>query len=506
MKKLIGLCLNLSAALVGSAAFAATPSMNGSNVSAQPSIIDADDNSWTLVSGVVEKNLAPAGTTRNADLLLLLNDNIYQRNTSNKWYHWNGSSWPSTKDPRVVSANAARIGAGTATLVDTSLHVWTLGTNEFAYVDGARAAGNSNTIALLYYDDVVYSENTSHAWYSWNGKAWVTVPGDPTQTGGNASPNGTTITPGVGSLVDAGGNSWTLTADEYAFEGGYRAGNNSNIVLVLLYGNVIYTENSSGSWYAWNGTAWSAAHGDPRGPNLAQYATYTSAVCPASNPGCVPKFEGNSSVSFSKPTTKGNAIWVAATVSDYGGIHTITVTDSQHNTYYALNQENDSRPGAQTVAHFYAENVVGGADTITVNWAADNYKGIVAAEVAGVKASPLVGNSGRIQDGGMTNAADNVGTGAIAVPAAATSALVLSLTMDTNGGGSDIGGSGNCALPPGTGFTQVIQFWNWAPAGQAACNLATLETKTVAAAGNVAGTFTTVHPADPYLTVTAVFH
>jgi hypothetical protein len=117
-----------------------------------------------------------------------------------------------------------------------------------------------------------------------------------------------------------------------------------------------------------------------------------------------------------------------------------------------------------------------------------------------------VGNSLDIQDGNLASSSDSVRSNEISVSASATPALLVALTMDTDGGGSDIGGTGFCAVPAGSGFTQVTQTWTWTVAGQAACNLATLETKIVTGASNVAGTFTTNHLADPYVTVATVFH
>jgi hypothetical protein len=72
-------------------------------------------------------------------------------------------------------------------------------------------------------------------------------------------------------------------------------------------------------------------------------------------------------------------------------------------------------------------------------------------------------------------------------------------------------------VPAGSGFALVTQLWNWAVAGQPACNLATLETMTVTPTGAgtgsgtgtgadaVAGAFTSTHLSDPYVTVSAVF-
>jgi hypothetical protein len=401
---------------------AATTSANGSSVPALPSIVDAQSNTWTIASGVVEKNAVPVGSNSNANLLLALDGVFYERNTSNSWYRWTGSTWSLASDPRVISASGTSVGVGTDVLVDSANHVWTLQANDYAYRDGIRAGGNYNTI------------------------------------------------------------------------------------LVLSYNNNIYTENTSGEWFYWTGSAWTLDPTDPRGPNLVQYDNHISPACPASYPTCVPPFEVNSSVTFTKATTKGNAIWVVATVSDYATVHAITVTDSQNNTYHALNQENDRSVGAQTVAQFYAADIQGGADTITVNWSSDNYKGVLAAEIAGITVSPLVANAGGIQDGGIAAGTENITSTLLSVGSTKTPALLVALTMDTDGGGSDTGGTGFCAVKAGTGFNQIAQLWSWSAGGQPVCNLATFETKTITGAGNVAGFFTTSHLSDPYVTVSTVFH
>ena len=519
MKSISGLSLCVIAATWALTATAATPSVNGSNVFAQSSIIDAQGNIWAVVNGVIEKNRVHVGNNYNVNLLLELNQVFYQRNTSDEWYMWTGSTWSTTSDPRVISASGARIGVGTDVLVDSDNRVWTLPTTEYAYLDGSRADGNYNTISLLYYNNIIYCENTSDEWYSWNGSGWIKVSGDPTTNNTRVvSANGASIGVGTNTLVDSGGNVWTLLTNEYAYRNGSRADGNYNTILLLKYNNLIYCENNSGEWYSWSGSAWTKVSGnprgtgnpqvagDPRGPNLVQYGSYNSPVCAANDPTCTPPFVGNSSVTFTKVTTKGNTIWVAATVSDYGGTHAITVTDSQNNTYHELNQGNDRAPGSQSVAQFYAGNIQGGADTVTVHWSADNYKGVLAAEIAGVTGSPLLGNTADIQDGNLAPGGDNVSSNGVSVSSAGTPALVVALTMDTDGGGSDTGGSGFCAVQPGNGFLQVTQLWSWSAAGQPACNLATFETKTVTGSGNVVGSFTTTHLSDPYVTVSTVFH
>lgn len=253
------------------------------------------------------------------------------------------------------------------------------------------------------------------------------------------------------------------------------------------------------------------------GPYIVQDVTYTSPICAANDPNCcpagstscpTPPFVGNSTVTFTKATTKGDTIWVVATVSDYGGIHTISVTDTQNNTYDKLDQKNDGSPGSQSVAQFYAGNIAGGSDTVTVNWTSDNYKGVFAVEVGGVTTSPLVGSNAAIQDGGLAEHANNVSSNGIPVKSTQVPGLLLALTMDTNGGTSDLGGSLHCAIPNGTGYTEVTQLWGWSySSGTTLCNLATVEEQTVTTyANDSAGNFTSTYYSDPYVTVAAIFH
>lgn len=212
-------------------------------------------------------------------------------------------------------------------------------------------------------------------------------------------------------------------------------------------------------------------------------------------------FENDSTVQFQAPTKPGDAIWVAVTVSDFGGVHGISVSDTQGNAYTLLDQENDGQPGSQTVAHFYAANIVGDngtPDTVTVHWSFDNYKGILAGEIAGVTGAPLVGHSANIQDA-LNGGTDNVTSGAIPVTSAQTPALLVALSMNTSGGNSDTGGSGFGGPAAGAGFLPRTMVWDWGT------NLATLETSSIAVAGNAAPLFNA--PAtDAYLTVAAVFH
>jgi hypothetical protein len=212
-------------------------------------------------------------------------------------------------------------------------------------------------------------------------------------------------------------------------------------------------------------------------------------------------FANDTSVQFNAATAAGDTIWVAVTVSDFAGVHTISVSDTQGNTYTPLDQENDGAPGTQSVAHFYASNIAGDTgtpDTVTVNWTSDNYKGAIIAEISGATHASLVGHSANTQDG-LTAGTNNVSSGPVDVASAATPALLIALSMNTSGGTSDTGGSGATGPAAGTGLTQVGTYWDWGG------NLATLATETRSGAGTAAASFN-APDTDSYVTVAAVFH
>ena len=227
-------------------------------------------------------------------------------------------------------------------------------------------------------------------------------------------------------------------------------------------------------------------------PSLVQMNTYQTTGSATEN---------TSTLQFKSLTAAGHTIWVAVTVPDYGGIHTISITDTQGNAYTQLDQQNDGSPGSQSVAHFYAAHIVGdttAADTITVNWSNDNYKGILITELAGTTTAPLVGQASAIQDA-LAAGTNNVTSGPIAVAAAQTPALLVAVSVNTSGGASDLGGSGYPGPAAGSGMTPIATFWDWG------ATLATLVTANVTTAESVSSVFD-APDTDSYVTVAAVFH
>jgi hypothetical protein len=212
-------------------------------------------------------------------------------------------------------------------------------------------------------------------------------------------------------------------------------------------------------------------------------------------------FATDATVQFNAVTKAGDTIWVAATVSDFGGVHTISVSDTQRNVYTLIDQVNDGAPGTQSVAHFYAANIIGDSttpDTITVTWGNDNYKGVLIAEISGTTAAPLAGHAHNDQVG-LGVGSNNVTAGPIDLPSAQTPALLVALSMNTFGGTSDTGGTGFGGPAAGSGMTQVLMSWNWG------VNLATLATASVTGAESVSSLFS-ASGAGSYVTVAAAFH
>jgi hypothetical protein len=229
-------------------------------------------------------------------------------------------------------------------------------------------------------------------------------------------------------------------------------------------------------------------------------------------------WEVDSVKQFKTPTQAGNTIWVVATIPNDGAQKDVTVEDTQGNTFKALDFEQDSSKGEQSVWQFYATDIKGDsstADTVIVHWGNDNYKGVLIAEIAGVGKASLVGNSGNIQSFDAPSGDDTVTSGTATLSAAQTPALLVALSMDTYGGSSDEGGDGYAGPLSGNGFTNVDSMWNFDPGsmctGGGSCNLATFETQSITRAGSSAGSFTARAPktaANPgsYVSVAAWFH
>lgn len=71
------------------------------------------------------------------------------------------------------------------------------------------------------------------------------------------SPEGHIITPGVGSITDAKGNTYTLSVSDLAIENGAAMAGGSNTAQMVYHAHTVYGQDAKTlSWYTWNGRVW----------------------------------------------------------------------------------------------------------------------------------------------------------------------------------------------------------------------------------------------------------
>jgi hypothetical protein len=220
--------------------------------SSKAQIIDSSGNVWTVVGGVIYENGKEAGTSTKVTLLLYDNNSLYEENSADSWYSWNGSSWIASSDPRKTHSVDGTTVPAAPQITDSSSNVWAVA-GGIVYENG-KAAGTSAKVTLLLYDNnKLYWENSADSWYSWNGSSWI-ASSDPRKT---HSANGTTV-PTATQITDGSGNVWAV-AGGIVYENGKNAGTTKNVTELLYYGGGIYQKNSADKWYYWLGSSWKAS-------------------------------------------------------------------------------------------------------------------------------------------------------------------------------------------------------------------------------------------------------
>jgi hypothetical protein len=165
------------------------------------------------------------------------------------------------------SPSGTVITPGSGSFTDSAGNVYTLSAQDVATENGAPIPGGAGTAEMEYFNGLVYGEDaTSHQWYSWNGSNWLAAVAPPSGGGGGSSGGGTTPSPNdaivlagaSGSLIDSSGNVWTITSVDTVDENGRAAGYTANVAEIAYVNNVIWHENDSEQWYAWNGSGWTS--------------------------------------------------------------------------------------------------------------------------------------------------------------------------------------------------------------------------------------------------------
>jgi len=215
-------------------------------------IIDSKGNVWTVVGGVIYENGKEAGKSSNVTLLLYDNNSIYEENSADSWYVWNGSAWIASIDPRKTHSLDGTTVPAVTQITDSSSNVWAIA-GGVVYENGKEAGTSSNVKLLLYDSNSLYQENSADSWYVWNGSAWIAS----TNPRAKPSANGTTV-PAVTQITDASGNVWVI-ASGVVYENAAKAGITKGVTELLYYGGRIYAETSAGKWYSWTGSLWGAS-------------------------------------------------------------------------------------------------------------------------------------------------------------------------------------------------------------------------------------------------------
>lgn len=148
-------------------------------------------------------------------------------------------------------------------IIDSSGNVWTV-VGAQVYVNGTLTV-SSSVVLLLYYNGLIYQENSSGGWYQYTGgTAYVQVAGDPRGTSGAPAPAAAlgfnTLTFSSTKVVVQGsapGNFYAFALDGQATQTGYTA--NANGSLTMTSGVFNATVCSCGKNLAktngWEGTA-----------------------------------------------------------------------------------------------------------------------------------------------------------------------------------------------------------------------------------------------------------
>jgi hypothetical protein len=160
-------------------------SLDGTTVPPASSIIDNSGNSWGVVGGVVKENGANAGSSNGVTLLLWYRGKIYQKNSWNNWWGWDGT-WGTqlAGDPRslvprppAVSLDGTTVPPASS-IIDNSGNSWGV-VGGVVKENGANAGSSNSVTLLLWYKGKIYQKNSWNAWWGWDGTWGTQLAGDP---------------------------------------------------------------------------------------------------------------------------------------------------------------------------------------------------------------------------------------------------------------------------------------------------------------------------------------
>ena len=180
-------------------------------------------------------------------------------------YEFNsGTSSPPPQEPPPasgpgVSPDGTKV-PGAASVVDSSLNVWTIGSGLVILRNGSQANGGYGS-QILWYQGVIYVFGLDSNWWRWTGSTWNNLgPSSPAPQppppapGAGVSPDGTRV-PEAASVVDNSLNVWTISPELKILRNGSQA-NGGWGSQILWYQGVIYVFGLDSNWWSWTESTW----------------------------------------------------------------------------------------------------------------------------------------------------------------------------------------------------------------------------------------------------------
>lgn len=222
---------------------------HGDTIPPDSNLVDATGATWNVSSGVIFRNGVQT-VSSSVTLLLYWNDTVYQQNSFGGWWLWeNGVGWQETTDPRVQQESPHNSTIPPLTqIVDDRAATWTVSGGVIFRNNVQTISGN--VTLLLYYNKVIYQQNSVGDWYNWDnsitiGNPWVGPVSDPRVS---APPPPPPPPSGI-NLTDYGGNCNGSFNNSTALANGIAAARAANQPLIIPagqcnFGSVIELNNA----------------------------------------------------------------------------------------------------------------------------------------------------------------------------------------------------------------------------------------------------------------------
>ena len=435
-------------------------------------IIDASGNAWTITAN---KQVAVNGTTdpntSNVVELAWEKGVLWQENASSQWYaatavgSWGGATTTSpvpTVTPKPTASPDNTVVTSTAgKIIDASGNAWTITANKQVAVNGTTDPNTSNVVELAWEKGVLWQENASSQWYaatavgSW-GAANLTSPVPTAPSKPVVSPDNTVVTSTAGKIVDAGGNTWTITASAQVAVNGVTDTSTANVIALAWEKGVVWQENASKLW--WSKTlptsGWGPASGTATSPIPAAVSVQGNAPVQGNTPVQTPAGtvvgSGSDTIVLTMSEDADGPAGAAGRDAQFtvnvdgkqiGGLQTVTASHTAGQTQVFTFQGNYA-PGQHNVVVTFANNSGTPGDKAMFNDGGDrnlyvnsiSYDGtLVKGATTGIYTSPLVPPNGPLDLGNASFAVTDTTT----VPANAPSTPTTTPGAVSVGTGAD---------------------------------------------------------------------